>query len=574
MNFTREQLNQIKDKIDYLEFYKKYLPELTQKGKYFWSSCVWHSDRKPSLQVDIETGCFRCWSCNTYGDIFTFYQKFFCTSFTEAVQAIAEMYSIELEVSDEEKLLYERRKSLYNVNNVINNKFIKNLYDNTEAWNYLTQIRGFSPKIIRDFKLGVGMKLLPEKESLKQLNLIKNSDKLNGWKPTMGDYRITIPRIDTNGNIVSFTGRDFKDIPNAPKYLHLPNTEIYEKSKYIFGLYQAKKYIKQFNSVILVEGNFDLIKCHQKGVVNAVALDGLNISDEQVNLLKKYTNTFYICVEDEAWFRRGNNGVTPLGRLHDTILENIPYAKIYVVDLRNPDGTKCDPDDFLSTHERKEFKDLILNAKIYNEYIINLDLKGVNPKNIEEKTSCINFLIPKIASIQNFLTRKQYIELVSNKLLIPENDIFKKIKNYIERKEKLDTENITWDSRPVFAQKILLSICFAPNFNNVVATQKVSFMAKDYMEPFYRNILKDIIEPYILKHKNFNELFSDIMYNDNVSEVTRKTLLDIYLKVEQLEDFEPDDLEYLIQEQIETLEEYSYSEGTVDNLDELAGVDV
>ena len=585
MIFTKEQLNSIKEKVDYFEFYKQYLPELKRTGSNrAFSPCCFHSETKPSLCISLDCGIWRCFGgCNTYGDIFKFYQKFFNVSFTEAVQAIAKMYDVELVISDEERERYEYQQSLYNVNEIMCRKFEETLEGNNEAWNYLTKIRGLSPKIIKQFRLGAGIKGLPEKESLKKLGLIKYSEQQKRWKPSLGSFRVIFPRFDESGHIVSFTGRDYKGIENAPKYLHLVNTDIYEKSHVIYGLYQAKKYIQRYNKVICCEGEGDMLKCYQKGIVNAVALSGLNASDEQINLLKKYTNNFYICVEDGAILKRSQDShtgkyISSLDKLYNKIKENIPYANVYIIDLRKPDGSKCDPDMYLTDHTREDFEKLIQDAKVYNEYIINSKLVGVNPKNIEEKTACINILIPMLANIPNFLTRKQYIELVSNKLLIPENDIYRKVKIYVEKQDRIETENITWDSRPVFVQKMLLSMCFAPNFNNFSTASNILFLAQDYMEPFYKNMLNNFILPYIkqqdnVEHTDFKPFFDDLMYNDKVNDVERETLTDIYMKTEQLEDFTQDDVQELIEEQINILKQYKYT--TVDlSENELAGIDI
>lgn len=568
MIFSKEQLNKIREKVDYFEFYQQYMPDLRVRGRNAWATCVLHRDTKPSLQVNLDTGTFRCWGCNVYGDIFTFYKEFFNVPFTDAVRSIAEMYNVEIEVSEEERKRNSIIQSLQNVNKIMCNKFQENLHGNLEAWNYLTKIRGLSPKIIDMFKLGVGIKYLPEKEGLKRVGLLAQSENME-WYSKFRDDRIIFPRFDEYGNIVSFTGRLFVEKEGA-KYMHTSNTEIYNKSENLFGLYFSKKYIKKCNSVVITEGNIDFLKLYQKGILNSVALDGLNISDTQVNLLKKYTSKFYIVVEDKAMLKTNSINISPLETLYNKIIENIPYASVYIIDLRDKNGDKCDPDMYLSTHSGKDFEKLMQDAKIYNEYVINSKLTKVNPKNIEEKTACINYLIPKLANIQSFLTRKQYIELVSNKLLIPENDIYRKVKIYIEKQDKQTLDDITYDSRPVFIQKILLSMCFAPNFNNYSIMNNIILLAKEHLEPFYKNILINIIQPYIISHKNdehidFTQFFSNIMYSDDIKELERKTILDIYLKTEQLEDFTQDDVENLLDEQINILKTYKYCENNIKN---------
>lgn len=559
--YSKEQINELKSKINYFEFYQKFLPDLTHRGKRCFARCCFHNETKPSLSIDTEYGLWRCWgSCNDYGDCFKFYQKYYSVSFDEAVQAIAEMYNYELIISDEEKEKRDYIKSLYNINKIMSDKFQLSLNNNNTAYNYLTKLRGFSPKIISDFKIGCGINKIPIKESLKQLGLLVQNKEGDFYSKFRND-RIVIPIQDEHGNIVSFIGRIYEDNENKAKYMYTENTSIYEKSHCIYGLYQAKKYIKKFNSVIITEGPLDTIKCHQKGIVNAVCLGGLNISETQINILKKYTTNFYICVEDGAMLKLNTEGKSSLDKIYSQIKQYIPYAKIYIIDLRKKNGEKCDPDMYLNEHSRSDFTQLVQNAKIYNEFLINTKIKEMKPKNVEEQNICLNVLVPMLNQISDFFCRRQYIELVANKLSIPENSIYTKIKTYNKRQDKQNIDNIKWDNRPVFAQKILLSTCFASNFDNLQATYLIKNKALEYMEPFYKNIFLDILEPYIKEHTkdgktDFTKLFEQINYSDTMNETIKKTLMDIYIKVENVEEFSPEDLSELILEQIETLKEW------------------
>ena len=574
--YSREKLDEIKSKItDYYEWYKQFLPELKQTGSNrAFTPCCFHSETRPSLCIDLNYGMWRCFgSCNTGGDIFSFYQKLYNVSFSEAVQDIAEQVGVTLEIDPEVQKELELKKNQCKANKIICDNFIKRLQETPEALNYLINERGFTRTTINLFKLGVGIDNLhkmisPEKlDGLYGIGLVKKNED-GTYKSTFKSNRITIPRIDEKGDIVSFSGRIFiepkdKD-KQPPKYLHTTNNTLYDKSKFVFGLYQAKKHIKNLNRAIICEGEIDCMKCHQVGVTNSVALSGLNISDEQINLLKKYTDTFYVCVEDNAILRPNDKGETSLDKFYNKVKHHIPYAKVYIIDLRGKNGEKCDPDMYFENHTKDEFKQLIKQAKIYNEYIINSKLTGVNPKNIEEKTACLNMLVPMLISIQNFMDRKQYIELVANKLMISENDIYRKIKYYTEKQDKINAENITWDTRPIFAQKILLSMCFCNNFDVMLVLGQIALKAKEYFEPFYKSIFEDYIYKYaynwVKEHGDvpidFTDFFTEIN-NENTNNLIRKTIMDAYFKAENLEDFTNEDVEELIDEQLESLTEYA-----------------
>ena len=571
--YSREKLNEIKSKINYLDWYKQYLPDLVQRGRLAWCCCPYHQESKPSFSVDTEYGMFKCWGENISGDMFSFYMKHFGVSFSEAVQDIAEQVGVTLEIDPEVQKELELKKNQCKANKIICDNFVKRLQETPEALNYLINERGFTRTTINLFKLGVGIDNLhkmisPEKlDGLYGIGLVKKNED-GTYKSTFKSNRITIPRIDEKGDIVSFSGRIFiepkdKD-KQPPKYLHTTNNTLYNKSKFVFGLYQAKKYIRNLNRAIICEGEIDCMKCHQVGVTNSVALSGLNISDEQVNLLKKYTDTFYVCVEDDAILRPNDKGETSLDKFYNKVKQHIPYAKVYIIDLRGKNGEKCDPDMYFENHTKDEFKQLIKQAKIYNEYIISSKLTGVNPKNIEEKTACLNMLVPMLISIQNFMDRKQYIELVANKLMISENDIYRKIKYYTEKQDKINAENITWDTRPIFAQKILLSMCFCDNFDVMLVLGQISLKAKEYFEPFYKSIFEDYIYKYAYNWVkeygdtpiDFTDFFTEIN-SENTNNLIRKTIMDAYFKAENLEDFTNEDIEELIDEQLESLTEYA-----------------
>lgn len=559
MIFRQEQLIELQNKIDIPEFYQKFLPDLKVRGTKMVTPCFAHADSKPSLFIDGVTGVGHCFSCGMSFNIFSFYQKFFNVPFQQAVLQIAEMYDYKMELNAEEQAHYDYTKKLYSVNKYLSECYQKALQQNKQAYHYLSDTRGLTPKTITDYGLGLGIDKLPDKESLKILGLLRESSDSNSWYSTFRSDRVVMPFKDEYGNIVSFSGRFWVNKDGA-KYMYTTDTPIFQKSNYLYGLYEAKKYIKMANKVILVEGGFDLLKCHQKGLLHTVCMGTTSLTEAQINKLKKYTNNFYIVLEDDAMLQTGNDGVSKLDKNYQLIKQCIPFSRVYVVDLRNPDGSKCDPDEFLTKYSRDEFLMRVKQAKVYNEFVINSKIKDVNPRNIEEKSACINLVTPLLSQITDFITRKQYIELVANKLCIPENDLYRKIKWHNDKLEKINTSNITWDSRPVYAQKVLLSMCFAPQFNTIQTALLINQKVLEYMEPFYKNVFKLVLN-YIVQHRSdtnisFKEFFNNVSYDDDISDVEKKVLSEAYMKVDNFEDLDSDDLPELIDEQIETLKEY------------------
>lgn len=554
-----EVINEIKTKVNYLEFYSQFLEDFKKTGKSYWARCPFHQETKPSFQVNVNTGIWKCWGEQIGGDIFSFYSRYYNTTRNDAIVILAETYGVKIELSPEEQEQYDKNKRLYKINKVICQKYQENLFtpEGKIALNYITKRRLFSLDIIKKFKIGCGINNLPNDSRLLELNIIKEGE--NGIYSTFRSNRIVIPKFDESGKIVSFTGRLIDDESNLPKYLHTEDTPIYSKHENITGLYQAKYEIKKHKKVIIVEGELDMLRAHEKNICNTVALSGLALSEQQVVLLKKYTNNFYIYLEDDKT-------ASALPRLYEQIKKEIPYANIYVITTQNNLNEKCDLDDYLKKHTTEDFKKCINRAKTYNEFQIQhlTDSFDVTQP-IEVKTKFLYKIASFLNTIKNYLDRKQYIEMVAEKTMISEDSIYKAIKKCNKDEIRYQSESkITWLERPVYAQRIILSTFFADfNIYNLLdCIEKLDISS--YMEPFYNKILNSL-KDYILKNiidgkVDYNNYFTDILtYNDKYLE---DVITDIHMKSYELEDIEESQLKELLEEQIETLRNYDMSVST------------
>lgn len=556
-------INEIKEKVDYLEFYSQYLEDLKKTGKNYWARCPFHQETKPSFQINMNTGIWKCWGEQIGGDIFSFYSRYYNTTRNDAIITIAEIYGVKIELSEEEQSQYDKNKKLYKINKIICDKYQENLFtpEGKKALNYLTKRRLFSVDIIKKFKIGCGINELPNDSRLLELGVIKSGD--NGTYSTFRTNRIVIPKFNESGKIVSFTGRLIDDDSNLPKYLHCENTQIYNKHENITGLYQAKYEIKKHKKVIIVEGELDMLRAHEKGICNTIALSGLALSEQQIVLLKKYTNNFYFYVEDEKT-------ANALPRLYDQIKKEIPYANIYIITTQKDLQEKCDLDDYLKKNTTEDFKKCINRAKTYNEYQIQYLTNNFDvTQSIENKTKFLYKIASFLNTIKNYIDRKQYIEMVSEKTMISEDSIYKAVKKC--NRDNIEYKNdskITWLEKPVFTQRIILSTFFADfdiyDLINYIEKLEIS----KYMEPFYNKILNDL-KNYVLKNVkdgkvDYNKYFTKISsYEDNYIE---DVITDIHMKAYELEDIDDSQLEDLLKEQIETLRNYSINREEIENV--------
>jgi len=426
--FTHEQLIDLKSKINVREFYRQFL-ELRQSGRLLWAKCCFHNDNDPSLSIDEETGIWKCWTENISGDIIDFYQRITGKSFVDSVMEIAKSQNIKLEISEDLKREFEFKKGLYSLNSKIANLYQQALVQNKEGQEYLVK-RHFTLDIIKQFKIGYiptlplasfGSNIVP---ILKEAGLVNTDENGNAYN-YFSTHRISIPFFDEYGHIVGFSSR-VTDNNYKPKYLHSRTSKIFKKDELLYAFNFAKDKIKETKSVIITEGQIDCIRCHQFGITDCVATCGLALSEKQLKLLKPYVKNYYIIVEDEK-------GEDAIDRYYDMIIQSNYWACVKIIRLYDENG-KCDADEFLLKYGKGAFLDKIKHAKPYHEYKLIDSLKNINYKTIEEKKFHIYNNRKYIAKITNPIDKKQYIELLAEKLELPENDVRKVVARAEDRK--------------------------------------------------------------------------------------------------------------------------------------------
>ncbi len=299
-------LQEIKERLDIVDFVGNYV-ELKKVGSYYRGLCPFHQEKNPSFFVSPERQIFKCFGCGAVGDVITFYMKIENLEFKQAIRQLAEKLGIE--ISSKETLEKDTQliKKLLELNKIALNYYKKNLKEIKEVQDYLLK-RGLKNDTIDYFDLGYAKEgshlrdycfnLGYSLEDLEKVGLIneKKEDKFQS--------RIMFPLIDTSTKIIGFTGRIFPEKEKAPKYLNTPDTILFKKSNFVYGLVYTKEYIQKERKVVLVEGQFDFLLAYQNDLKNIVAVSGSALTKEQLNLLKKYTNRLVLAFDnDEAGFK-------------------------------------------------------------------------------------------------------------------------------------------------------------------------------------------------------------------------------------------------------------------------------
>lgn len=300
-------VDKIKEKLGIVDVIGSYI-KLERSGSSFKAKCPFHNEKTPSFFISPERDSYYCFGCGAKGDIFNFVEEFEALDFRGALKVLAERSGVEL-IPENPKFRGERER-LFNVIEESVIFFEQNLSQETEVFNYLKK-RGLSDKTIKEWRIGYAPPLWNNLENhLKRKNfsssemekagLVKNE---NGRSYDRFRNRIIFPISDSSGRVIAFSGRIFQDDGKSAKYLNSPETELFSKSRTLYGFDKAKLAIKRMDYSILVEGQMDLIMCHQAGYTNAVASSGTALTSSHLEILKRLSNRIIMAFDaDNAGF--------------------------------------------------------------------------------------------------------------------------------------------------------------------------------------------------------------------------------------------------------------------------------
>lgn len=294
--------------------------ELKRAGRNLKGRSPWGVDKTPSFMVSPEKGIWHDFSANKGGDIFTFIMEVEGISFKEALEKLAAQAGVELtRYNGGDKKVAKRKVRAREALTLATRYYQACLARSKKVCEYVFYNRNLNRKTVKEFKIGYapknGKALV---EALKKRGYneqdLDAAGLLNRFKGDLFRGRMTVPFIDTTGNVIGFTARVLDK--SEPKYLNTPETLLFNKSKFIFGLYQAKESIRRNSYVVIVEGNMDVISSHQAGVKEAVATSGTAMTKQHLKALSNLTPDIRLAYDgDEAGIRATERAIMMAGDL-------------------------------------------------------------------------------------------------------------------------------------------------------------------------------------------------------------------------------------------------------------------
>jgi len=270
--------------------------QLKRAGRNFKGLSPFSAEKTPSFVVSPEKHIWHDFSSGKGGDVFSFVMEVEGLDFRQALEQLAQKAGVELAQYDTQKSgeLAAKKKRLLEANELAARYFQQCLLKNSHAIEYIFKKRKLSKEIVQEFRIGYapddsdGLVRILQKKGFTGKEL-SEAGLTNRYGGDIFRSRMTVPLMDGAGQVIGFTGRILRDEPNAPKYLNTPQTLLYDKSRHVFGLSQAKESIRKQDEAVIVEGNLDVVSSHQVSVTNVVATAGTAITDGHLRALNRLT---------------------------------------------------------------------------------------------------------------------------------------------------------------------------------------------------------------------------------------------------------------------------------------------
>jgi len=531
-----DQVEEVKSKTDIVAVIGEHI-ELKKAGRNFKALCPFHSEKTPSFVVSPELQIYKCFGCGESGDAISFLEQYEGMEFYEALKFLADRAGVKLKPFSGSK--GSAREKLYQINTLANHFYSYVLLKHSAgklALNYLLKDRGLKLDTIKTFKLGYSpnaplalKSYLVDKKKITISDLEKVGIVYSFGRGPVDRFRgrVIFPLFDHRGNISGFAGRT---LPGAKtdmaKYINSPETDIYQKSKLLYGLNTTRAEIKKKKFAVVVEGELDMISSWQSGIKNVVAIKGSALTQEQVKLLSRYSQKLVMALDADV---AGD----------DAARRGIEIAEREGLDVRVARlGKYKDPDD-MARKNPKALKESVKNAVGVWDFIIDYVFSKHKRTGGATKAAVSREIVPVLSSIKDKIVQAHYVELVAKKLGVPTDAVVKQIETASrvrkpESREVVVTNRETKTRRELLEER-LLSVGF--RYDPAV------LLKRDYKSLVKGSLCRRILEElgdYLKKKKQFDpSIFASKLPKELAGGFTEMVLRDI----EDIDEEKPEALE-------------------------------
>ncbi|MBP1045846.1 DNA primase [Enterococcus sp. BWM-S5] len=482
----QEVIDEVRERTNIVEIVGQYV-QLKKSGKNYMGLCPFHEERSPSFSVAEDKQIFHCFGCGKGGSVFNFVQEIEGVSFPEAVQKIADMEQIPLQInlsdhieksqpnSQQHKLLELHNKAAELYHHVLLNTQI-----GEPALNYLLS-RGLTKELIEEFQIGFA----PQKRDF--LSQVFSNEKVDATlfqesglfiQRESGEFldrfyqRIMFPIWDAKGKIIAFSGRLLKTEEfsgdDMPKYLNSPETQLFNKRDTLFNFNRARKEIRKDDTVFLFEGFMDVIAAWEAGIKSGVASMGTSLTNEQIRQLERAAGELVLCYDgDTAGIEATNRAIS--------LLSEHSRFKLSIVNIPE----KLDPDDYLRKYGSESFRELALHGR---ETVFAFKMRyhrlSRNMNNEKEQLDYVNTMLRELANVDSPLEKDRYLTLLAEEFHLSSQSLEEQLRIIESEQRQTARDNRQQNNQQHHYQQQQPPMDFPPPFDEEVPS--VSFQNKEH----------------------------------------------------------------------------------------------
>lgn len=426
---------EVRERINIEDVIGQYV-QLKRAGRNWKGLSPFTQEKTASFMVSADKQIWHDFSSNRGGDVFSFIMEVEGLDFRGALELLARQAGVDLSVYDKPgtKNLSSKKDRLKKLLEVSVDFYQRQLVGNAVAIDYVSKKRGFNRQVVQDFAIGYA----PETDKLIDNLLNKGYSRqelseagmLNSRGSALFRERMMVPLSDSQGQVVGFTGRLLRDIDGAPKYLNTPATILYDKSRQVFGLAQAKQAIRASNYAVIVEGNLDVVSSHQAGVKQVVATAGTAMTEQHLKTLKRLTADIRLAFDADA------AGLAAAERAIG-LAQNVG-VEVSIVSL--PGGAK-DPDELIKK-DPAQWQSAIEQHKPAIVWLIDHYISEVDITSAKGKTTVSNKALQVITKLNDPVERDHYLQELSGQIGISETTLTERLQQLKTPGVKLKTVKV------------------------------------------------------------------------------------------------------------------------------------